>query len=100
MQRDFLEPGGFGAALGNNVSLAAACVPAVEALLIAARRLHLPIIHTRECHRADLSDCPEHKRLRGDSALRIGDLGPMGRILIDGEPGNDIIPTLHHCLGN
>jgi nicotinamidase-related amidase len=94
MQRDFLEPGGFGAALGNNVSLAAACVPAVEALLTAARRLHLPIIHTRECHRADLSDCPEHKRLRGDSALRIGDLGPMGRILIDGEPGNEIIPSL------
>lgn len=94
MQRDFLEAGGFGAALGNDVSLAAACIPAVEALLSAARALHLPIIHTRECHRADLSDCPQHKRVRGSSALRIGDDGPMGRILIDGEPGNAIIASL------
>ncbi|HEY6530027.1 MAG TPA: isochorismatase family cysteine hydrolase [Cellvibrionaceae bacterium] len=94
MQRDFLEPGGFGAALGNNVSLAAACIPYVESLLKAARALNLPIIHTRECHKADLSDCPPHKRIRGSGALRIGDIGPMGRILIDAEPGNAIIPQL------
>lgn len=94
MQRDFLEAGGFGAALGNDVTFAAACIPAVQALLSEARALNLPIIHTRECHRADLSDCPEHKRVRGSSALRIGDAGPMGRILIDGEPGNAIIPSL------
>lgn len=94
MQRDFLEPGGFGAALGNDVSLAAACIPYVEQLLATARQLKMPIIHTRECHRADLSDCPEHKRIRGSGALRIGDAGPMGRILIDGELGNKIIPAL------
>lgn len=94
MQRDFLEPGGFGAALGNDVSLAAACIPAVQSLLNTARALKLPIVHTRECHTADLSDCPVHKRLRGSAALRIGDKGPMGRILIDGEPGNEIIPSL------
>lgn len=94
MQRDFLEPGGFGAALGNNVDLAAACIPYVELLLDAARKLKLPIIHTRECHKADLSDCPPYKRERGSAALRIGDVGPMGRILIDGEPGNAIIPSL------
>ncbi len=94
MQRDFLEPGGFGAALGNNVSLAAACIPAVQALLNTARELQLPIIHTRECHKADLSDCPPYKHKRGSAALRIGDAGPMGRILIDGEPGNAIIASL------
>jgi biuret amidohydrolase len=99
MQRDFLEPGGFGAALGNNVSFAAACIPYVETLLKAARALNLPIIHTRECHKADLSDCPPHKRIRGSAAQRIGDMGPMGRILIDAEPGNAIIPQLAPLAG-
>ena len=87
MQRDFLEPGGFGAALGNDVSLVQAIVPAVRALLDAARAAGLTVIHTRECHLPDLSDCPPAKRDRGAPALRIGDPGPMGRILIAGEPG-------------
>ncbi|WP_281016437.1 MULTISPECIES: isochorismatase family cysteine hydrolase [unclassified Minwuia] len=94
MQRDFLEPGGFGAALGNDVTLVQAIVPTVRALLDAARAAGLTIIHTRECHRPDLSDCPPAKRDRGDPALRIGDPGPMGRILIAGEPGAEIVSEL------
>lgn len=94
MQRDFVEPGGFGAALGNDVSLLTAIIPTVAALIDGFRRAGLPVIHTREGHRADLSDCPPSKRQRGRSSLTIGDNGPMGRILVDGEPGNDIIPAL------
>ncbi len=99
MQRDFLEPGGFGAALGNDVTLVQAIVPTVRALLDAARARGLMIIHTRECHRPDLSDCPPAKRDRGDPSLRIGDPGPMGRILIAGEPGAEIIPELAPLSG-
>jgi nicotinamidase-related amidase len=94
MQRDFLEPGGFGAALGNNVNLLAPAVPAVARLLAAFRERKLTVVHTKECHRPDLADCPPAKRTRGGSTLRIGDEGPMGRILIEGEPGNDFIPAL------
>ena len=94
MQRDFLEPGGFGAVLGNDVSLVRAIVPTVRTLLDAARAAGLTVIHTRECHRPDLSDCPPAKRDRGDPALRIGDPGPMGRILIAGEPGAEIVSEL------
>ena len=94
MQRDFIEPGGFGAALGNDVSPLAAIVPTVGRLIAACRAAKLPIIHTRECHRPDLSDCPPAKRERGAPSLRIGDPGPMGRILIAGEPGADIVPAL------
>jgi nicotinamidase-related amidase len=94
MQRDFIEPGGFGAALGNDVSLLAPIVPTVARLLGAFRELGLPVIHTKEGHRPDLSDCPSAKRNRGRGALRIGDPGPMGKILINGEPGNDFVPSL------
>src|SRR5438105_9338578 len=79
MQRDFVEPGGFGAALGNDVSKLRPIIPAVATTIAAFRRHGLPVIHTREGHRPDLSDCPPAKRLRGHSALRIGDVGPMGR---------------------
>lgn len=99
MQRDFIEPGGFGAALGNDVGRLQACVPVIARLLATARRLGLPVIHTREAHRPDLSDCPTSKRLRGDCRLRIGDVGPMGRLLVDGEPGNAIIEALKPVAG-
>jgi nicotinamidase-related amidase len=94
MQRDFIEPGGFGEALGNDVSRLAPCVPVVGRLLAAFRELGLPVIHTKECHRPDLADCPPAKLARGNGALKIGDRGPMGRILIDGEPGSDFVPSL------
>jgi nicotinamidase-related amidase len=94
MQRDFLESGGFGAALGNDVARLGAIVPTVKALLDACRRAGMTIIHTREGHRPDLSDCPPTKRSRGSPKLRIGDPGPMGRILVIGEPGHAIVPEL------
>src|SRR5436309_6421801 len=87
MQRDFIEPGGFGAALGNDVSQLAPVLPAAARLVEWARGHGLLVVHTKECHRPDLSDCPPAKRLRGEPSLRIGDPGPMGRILIDGEHG-------------
>ena len=99
MQRDFVEPGGFGAALGNDVSLLTPIIPAVARLIGAFRRHGLPIIHTREGHSPDLSDCPPAKLRRGKASMRIGDPGPMGRILILGEPGNDIIPELAPAPG-
>lgn len=99
MQRDFLEPGGFGETLGNDVSRLAAAVPAASRLLDAFRTARLPIIHTKEVHRPDLSDCPPSKLRRGGAKLRIGDAGPMGRILVAGEPGSDIIPALRPLAG-
>ena len=94
MQRDFIEPGGFGETLGNDVSLLQAIVPACQAVLAAWRAAGGLGVHTRESHRPDLSDCPPAKRQRGNPSLRIGDAGPMGRILVAGEPGNQIIPAL------
>jgi biuret amidohydrolase len=94
MQRDFLEPGGFGDALGNDVQLLQAIVPTVKQLLETFRALKLPVIHTLECHAPDLSDCPPSKLKRGNGDLKIGDKAGMGRILIFDEPGNQIIPEL------
>ncbi len=94
MQRDFLEPGGFGDALGNDVMRLQGIVPTLQQLLAEFRSRGLLVIHTVECHQADLSDCPESKLHRGKSDLKIGDRGPMGRILVKGEPGNGIIPQL------
>lgn len=94
MQRDFLEPGGFGAALGNDVLALHAIVPAVQRLLALARNQGWSVLHTRESHRPDLADCPPAKLEHGLPGLRIGDPGAMGRILIRGEPGNQIIPAL------
>jgi len=99
MQRDFLEPGGFGAALGNDVSLLRAAVEPCRAVLAAARKAGITVIHTREGHRPDLSDAPRLKVERGDPALRIGAVGPMGRILVRGEPGHDIISELYPAPG-
>ena len=92
MQRDFVECGGFGEALGNDVTKLQAIIPTVAALLALFRAKGWPILHTRECHLPDLSDCPLPKRLRGKGALRIGDVGPMGRLLVRGEAGASIVP--------
>ena len=94
MQRDFIDPDGFGAALGNDIRPLRAIIPPTARLIAAARGAGLPIIHTRECHAQDLSDCPTTKRERGKPTLRIGDLGPMGRILVAGEPGTEIVAEL------
>ena len=94
MQRDFAEPGGFGASLGNDVSRITRIVPDVKRLIEGFRKAGLPVIHTMECHRPDLSDLPPAKRDRGNPTLRIGDEGPMGRILVAGEPGTAILPEL------
>jgi len=99
MQRDFIEPGGFGASLGNDVSRLEPAIAPIAALLRTWRARGWPIVHTRECHSADLADCPPAKRLRGSPSLRIGDPGPMGRVLIAGEPGADIIPALAPAPG-
>jgi nicotinamidase-related amidase len=94
MQRDFVEPGGFGASLGNDVTPLQATIPVVRRVLDAWRAADGLVIHTRESHLPDLSDCPPAKRLRGHPTLRIGDVGPMGRVLVRGEPGNEIVPQL------
>lgn len=116
MQRDFLEANGFGASLGNNVSLLMSAVAPISDVMSIARSHHLTVIHTREGHLPDLSDLTAAKRNRSrhshsignnrtekyfyliaiESILNqgIGDLGPMGRILVRGEPGHEIVPTL------
>jgi nicotinamidase-related amidase len=99
MQRDFLEPGGFGETLGNDVSLLSAAIGPCKSLLAGARQRKLLVIHTREGHRPDLSDAPPAKIERGSPRLRIGAPGPMGRILVRGEPGHDIIPALYPLPG-
>jgi nicotinamidase-related amidase len=95
MQRDFLLPGGFGETLGNDVSLLGKVVRPCGWLLEVARSRRMLVVHTREGHRPDLSDAPKAKVERGLPSMRIGDKGPMGRILIRGEPGHDIIPELY-----
>src|SRR3982751_6028242 len=99
MQRDFMEPGGFGETLGNDVSQLARAVKPVASVLAAARQLGMLVVHTREGHLPDLSDAPPAKIGRGAPSLRIGDPGPMGRILIRGEAGHDIIPELYPIRG-
>ena len=100
MQRDFAEAGGFGASLGNDVSACIqAIVPTVKRLIEGFRAAGLPVIHTMECHRPDLSDLPPAKRNRGNPSIRIGDEGPMGRVLIAGEPGTAILPELAPIAG-
>ncbi|TCU13344.1 cysteine hydrolase family protein [Rhizobium sullae] len=99
MQRDFAEPGGFGASLGNDVSRITRIIPDVKRLIEGFRRAGLPVIHTMECHKPDLSDLPDAKRNRGSPKLRIGDEGPMGRILITGEPGTAFLPELAPTKG-
>jgi nicotinamidase-related amidase len=99
MQRDFLEPGGFGEGLGNDVSLLAAVVPPLREVLAAARAHGLLVIHTREGHRSDMSDCPPSKRARGQLEFGIGSPGPKGRVLIRGEFGHGIVDELAPAPG-
>ncbi len=99
MQRDFLEPGGFGEMLGNDVSLLRRAIAPNKALLAAWRNAGGLVIHTREGHRPDLADLPPAKKVRGRAAACIGDAGPMGRILVRGEAGHDIIAELRPAAG-
>jgi nicotinamidase-related amidase len=99
MQRDFLLPGGFGESLGNDVSQLRRTIEPLAALMAAWRTAGLPVIHTREGHEPDLSDCPPAKLRRGKPSLRIGDPGAFGRILIRGEYGHDIVDELQPLDG-
>lgn len=99
MQRDFVEPGGFGALLGNDVTPLRRAVGPTRRVLEAFRRHGLRVIHTREGHRPDLSDCPPSKRARGRLRTGIGDAGPMGRVLVRGEAGHDIVDELRPLPG-
>ncbi|WP_189339196.1 cysteine hydrolase family protein [Williamsia muralis] len=99
MQRDFLLPGGFGESLGNDVELLLDVVPPLAALIDAARSAGIMIVHTREGHKPDLSDCPPSKLRRGAASKRIGDPGRYGRILIQGEYGHDIVDELAPVAG-
>jgi nicotinamidase-related amidase len=99
MQRDFVMPGGFGEALGNDVKQLQVTIAPTKAILEGARKAGMPVIHTREGHRPDLSDCPPSKLVRGKGKVRIGDPGPMGRILVRGEVGHDIVPELYPVAG-
>ena len=94
MQRDFLLPGGFGESLGNDVAMLRTVIDPLSRLMAAARAAGIPVIHTREGHLPDLSDCPPAKHKRGNPAQRIGDPGRFGRILIRGEYGHDIVDEL------
>ncbi len=98
MQRDFVEPGGFGASLGNDVTRLHSAIAPIQNLLAFWRERGWPVMHTRESHAPDLHDCPPAKRLRGDPqsppVLKIGDVGPMGRLLVHGEPGTAIIDAV------
>ena len=99
MQRDFLEPGGFGESLGNDVSELRRTIAPLAAFMARWRAAGLPVIHTREGHLPDLSDCPPAKLNRGLPSMRIGDPTPNGRILIRGEYGHDIIDELQPIEG-
>jgi biuret amidohydrolase len=99
MQRDFVEPGGFGEALGNDVSILRTTIAPIKKVLEACRKLGMMIVHTREGHRTDLTDCPPSKLVRGKPKRKIGDDGSMGRLLVRGEAGHDIIPELYPKAG-
>ena len=99
MQKDFLLHGGYGESLGNNPDNLATAIRPTQKILEAARNIGMLIIHTREGHLPDLSDCPSTKLLRWPKGKRIGDQGPMGRILIRGEEGHSIIDELKPLKG-
>jgi nicotinamidase-related amidase len=94
MQRDFLEPGGFGSMLGNDVTLLQSTIAPLQEVLAAARATGMAVVHTREGHRPDLADAPPAKLARGHLSCGIGDPGPFGRVLVRGEHGHGIIDEL------
>ena len=99
MQRDFIEKGGFGDSLGNDVGRLEAIIPTTAELIGLFRAKGWPVIHTREAHKTDLSDCPPSKIRRGNPGLHIGEAGAMGRLLVAGEPGNQIVEALTPIAG-
>jgi biuret amidohydrolase len=99
MQCDFLEPGGFGELLGNDVSELSRVVEPLGRVLAASREAGMLVVHTREGHRPDLSDCPPSKLARGRLPIGIGSSGPKGRVLVRGEQGHDIIGALRPIEG-
>ena len=99
MQRDLIEPGGFGAILGNDVTPVQEIIPTVKQVLESFRALNLPVIYIVEGHQPDLSDCPISKQNRVKGDLNIGDVGPLGRVLVLGEPGTEIISDLEPLPG-
>lgn len=100
MQRDFLDPGGYAAAARLDVDALRQPIPAIQHVLAAARRLGMLVVHTREGHRPDLSDCPAAKRERSRAAgAEIGSAGPLGRLLVRGEFGHDFIDELKPLPG-
>jgi nicotinamidase-related amidase len=94
MQRDFVMPGGFGELLGNDVAKVQPAIKPTQRVLEIWRKKGFQVLHTREGHRPDLSDCPASKKARGNLKVGIGDKGPMGRVLVRGERGHDIIDEL------
>jgi biuret amidohydrolase len=100
MQRDFLEPDGYLAAMGYDLAGVRAAIQPARRLLVAARAAGLCILHTRQGYRPDLAEVPAHKLARiqaGKSA--VGKPGPLGRFLIRGEPGFQIIADLAPAPG-
>lgn len=100
MQRDFLDPGGYAATAGLDVAALRQAIAPIRRLLDAARRAGMLVVHTREGHRPDLSDCPPAKLARSHAAgAGIGSPGPLGRLLARGEPGHDIVAELYPQAG-
>ncbi len=95
MQRDFLEPEGYAAQAGLDIAPLAAAIRPIAKLLAAGRQAGLLIVHTREGHLPDLSDCPPYKLERSRRAgAEIGSKGPLGRLLVRGEVGHDFVEAL------